>query len=29
VAEQMVRDLSDDDVHRVMRGNAMEMLGLA
>ena len=28
VAEQMVRDLSDDDVYRIMRGNAIAMLGL-
>ena len=28
VAERMVRDLSDDDVYRIMRGNAIEMLGL-
>ena len=28
VAEQMVRGLSDDDVYRIMRGNAIEMLGL-
>jgi predicted TIM-barrel fold metal-dependent hydrolase len=28
VAEQMVRNLSDDDVYRIMRGNAIDMLGL-
>jgi len=28
VAEQMVRHLSDDDVYAIMRGNAIEMLGL-
>jgi hypothetical protein len=28
VAEQMVRNLSDDDVYRIMRGNAIAMLGL-
>ena len=28
VAEQMVRHLSDDDVYRIMRGNAIQMLGL-
>ena len=28
VAEQMVRDLSDDDVYTIMRGNAIAMLGL-
>jgi predicted TIM-barrel fold metal-dependent hydrolase len=28
VAEQMVQHLSDDDVYRIMRGNAIEMLGL-
>ena len=28
VAEQMVRHLSDNDVYAIMRGNAIEMLGL-
>jgi predicted TIM-barrel fold metal-dependent hydrolase len=28
VAEQMVQRLSDADVHAIMRGNAIEMLGL-
>jgi hypothetical protein len=28
VAEQMVQHLSDDDVYAIMRGNAIEMLGL-
>ena len=28
VAEQMVRNLSDADVYKIMRGNAIEMLGL-
>jgi predicted TIM-barrel fold metal-dependent hydrolase len=28
VAEHMVRGLGDDDVFRIMRGNAMQMLGL-
>jgi predicted TIM-barrel fold metal-dependent hydrolase len=28
VAEQMVRHLSDKDVYRIMRGNAIDMLGL-
>jgi len=28
VAEQMVQHLSDDEVYRIMRGNAIEMLGL-
>ena len=28
VAEQMVRQLSDDDVYKIMRGNAIAMLGL-
>jgi predicted TIM-barrel fold metal-dependent hydrolase len=28
VAEQMVQHLSDDEVYRIMRGNALQMLGL-
>ena len=28
MAEQMVQGLSDDVVYRIMRGNAIEMLGL-
>ena len=28
MAEQMVQHLSDDDVYRIMRGNAIAMLGL-
>jgi hypothetical protein len=28
VAEQMVRNLSDADVYKIMRGNAIDMLGL-
>ncbi len=28
VAEQMVQHLSDEDVYAIMRGNAIEMLGL-
>ena len=28
VAEQLVRHLSDEEVYRIMRGNAIAMLGL-
>jgi hypothetical protein len=28
VAEELVKDLSDEEVYRIMRGNAIAMLGL-